>query len=99
MKFDIYTYTHTQTSSPSIVLFNTCRVLFSYACILFGQGFICRYVFMSMYIFVPSFREAKFCSVPSCVFLKLGCSAGVKGLQNTAIETGKFSPVQNGQIL
>jgi hypothetical protein len=31
---------------------------------------------MDMYSFVPSFREAKFCGVPSCVFDKLGCVAG-----------------------
>jgi hypothetical protein len=58
---------HTHTGSPSIVLFNMCYVLFSYACILFGQGFIYRYIFVAMYNFVPPFREAKFCGVPSCV--------------------------------
>jgi hypothetical protein len=48
----------------SIVLFNMCNVLFSYACTLTGQGFICRYIFMVIYSFVPQFREAKFCGVP-----------------------------------
>jgi hypothetical protein len=33
---------------------------------------------MAMYIFVPPFRKAKFCGVPSCVFDKLGCAAGEK---------------------
>jgi hypothetical protein len=34
--------------------------------------------FMVMHSFVPPFREAKFCGVPSCVFDKLGCVAGEK---------------------
>jgi hypothetical protein len=72
------TDTQTHTGSLSIVLFNMCYVLFSYACILIGQGFICRYIFMVMYSSVPAFREAKFCGVPSCVFDKLGCAAGEK---------------------
>jgi hypothetical protein len=38
-----------------------------------------------MYSFVPPFREATFCGVPSCVFDKLGCAAGKKKLRNTAI--------------
>jgi hypothetical protein len=33
---------------------------------------------MDMYSFVPPFREAKFCGVPSCVFDNLGCAAGEK---------------------
>jgi hypothetical protein len=70
--------THTHTGSLSIVLFNMCYVLFSYACFLIGQGFICRHIFMAMYSFVHPFREAKFCGVPSCVFDKLGCAAGEK---------------------
>jgi hypothetical protein len=41
---------------------------------------------MAMYSFVPPFRKAKFCGVPSCVFDKLGCAAGEKRLRNTAIE-------------
>jgi hypothetical protein len=47
------TYTHTHTVSSSIVLLNMCCVLFSYACILRGQVFICRYIFMAMYSFDP----------------------------------------------
>jgi hypothetical protein len=39
---------------------------------------MCRYIFMAMYSFIPPFREAKFCGVPSCVFEKLGCAAGEK---------------------
>jgi hypothetical protein len=30
--------------SSSIVLFDMCNILFSYACILIGQAFICRYM-------------------------------------------------------
>jgi hypothetical protein len=33
---------------------------------------------MAMYSFVPAFREATFCGVPSCVFGELGCVAGEK---------------------
>jgi hypothetical protein len=54
----------------------TCVMLFSYASILMGQGFICRYIFVAMYIFVHSLHEAEFCGVPACVFGKLGCAAG-----------------------
>jgi hypothetical protein len=39
-----------------------------------------------MYSFVPPFREAKFCGVPSCGFDKSGCAAGKKILRNTALE-------------
>jgi hypothetical protein len=39
--------------------------------------------------FVPPFREAKFCGLPSCVFDKLGCAAGKKRLRDTGLgETG-----------
>jgi hypothetical protein len=62
----------------SIVLSNMYNVLFSYACILIGQVFICRYIFMVIYSFVPPFREATFRGVPSCVFEKSGCAAGEK---------------------
>jgi hypothetical protein len=41
---------------------------------------------MAMHIFVPPFREAKFCGVLSCVFDKLGCAAGEKWLRDTALE-------------
>jgi hypothetical protein len=58
---------HTHTGSSSIVLFNMCYVLFSYACTFIGQGFVCTYIFMAMKSFVPPFRKAKFCGVPSCV--------------------------------
>jgi hypothetical protein len=40
---------------------------------------------MAMYSFVPPFREAKFCSVPSCVFDKLGRTAGKKSLRNSGL--------------
>jgi hypothetical protein len=38
-----------------------------------------------MHSFVPPFREAKFCGVPSCVFDKLGCAAGEERLRNSGI--------------
>jgi hypothetical protein len=34
---------------------------------------------MAVYSFVPPFREATVCGVPSCVFDKLGGAAGEKG--------------------
>jgi hypothetical protein len=37
-----------------------CNVLFSYACIIIGQVFICRYIIMAVYSFMPLFREATF---------------------------------------
>jgi hypothetical protein len=36
------------------------------------------YIFMAMCRFVPPFREAKFCGVPSCVFDNLGCAVDEK---------------------
>jgi hypothetical protein len=42
--------------------------LFSHACILIWQGLRSRYIFMAVYSFVPYFREAKFCGVPSSVW-------------------------------
>jgi hypothetical protein len=42
---------------------------------------------MVMYSFVPLFREAKCCGVPSCAFDKLGCAAGEKRLRNAALAT------------
>jgi hypothetical protein len=39
-------------------------------------GLICRYRIITMHIFVPHFRQAKFCAMPSCIFDKLGCAAG-----------------------
>jgi hypothetical protein len=40
---------------------------------------------MAMYIFVPLFREEKFCGVSS-VFDKLGCAARGKRLRNTGLK-------------
>jgi hypothetical protein len=40
-----------------------------------------------MYSFVPSFREAKLCGVPLCVFDKLGCAASEQSLGNTALHS------------
>jgi hypothetical protein len=59
---------HTYTGSSSTVLSNMCNVLFSYACILIRQGFIC-----DAYLWpLPPFHEAKFCGVPLCVIDKSG---------------------------
>jgi hypothetical protein len=44
---------------------------------------------MAMYSFVPPFREATFCGVPSCVFDKLGCATGEKSLRNTGLGSSK----------
>jgi hypothetical protein len=52
--------------------------LFSYACILIGQGFIYRYIFMTMYSFIPPLYKAKFYGVLSCVFDNSGSGAGEK---------------------
>jgi hypothetical protein len=41
---------------------------------------------MAVYSFVPPFRKAKFCGVPSCDFDKSGCAAGEKTLRNTDLE-------------
>jgi hypothetical protein len=68
--------THTHTGLSRIIMFNMRCVRFSYACFLTRQGFMCRYNFMAMYNFVLLFREEKFYDVPTCVFNKLGCSAG-----------------------
>jgi hypothetical protein len=57
-----------------------------HACILIGQGFICRYIFMAIYSFAHPFRETGFCGVPSCVFDKLGCVADEVSLRNADLE-------------
>jgi hypothetical protein len=41
---------------------------------------------MTMYSFIPLFREVKLCVVPSCGFDKLGCATGDKRLQNTDVK-------------
>jgi hypothetical protein len=46
------------------VLWNVCNVLISYCCMLIGQGFICRYLFITMYNFVYQLNMAKFFGVP-----------------------------------
>jgi hypothetical protein len=79
----------------SIVSSNMYNVLFSYACILIGQGFICWYIFMGIHILVPPFREAKFCGVPSHIFDKSECAASKKWLRNTTLAAGKlFRPIK-----
>jgi hypothetical protein len=52
---------------------------------LLGKDLYAENIFMVMYNFVPPFREATFCGVPSGVFDKLGCAAGGKSLRNTAL--------------
>jgi hypothetical protein len=54
-----------QFLSLSLVLSNTCNVLFSCVCVLIEKVFICRYIFMPICSFTPGFREAAFCGVPS----------------------------------
>jgi hypothetical protein len=99
------THTRTHNGSLSIVLFNMCYVLFSYACILIGQGCICRYIFMVMYNFILPFCEAKFCGVLSCVFDKLGYAADEERLWNTALYSlpgkmrGDVNKVEQGEVL
>jgi hypothetical protein len=44
---------------------------------------------MAMYSFVPPFRDATFCGVPSCVSDKFGCAAGEKSLRNTGLKDGR----------
>jgi hypothetical protein len=68
---------HTPDAS-SVVLFYMCYILFLYACVITGQGFVCRYMFMAMYSFVPTSCEVVFCGVLSCVFDKLQCTMGKK---------------------
>lgn len=43
---------------------------------------------MAMYSFVPTFQEAKFCGVLSCVFDELGCAKGEESLWNTVLYHG-----------
>jgi hypothetical protein len=49
---------------------------------------------MAMYSFVPSFREATFCGVPSCVFDKLRFCAGKRRLGNTGSEQGQTADLR-----
>jgi hypothetical protein len=46
----------------------------------------CGYIFMTMYSFVPPFRETKVCGVSSCVFDKLERATDEESLQNTGVE-------------
>jgi hypothetical protein len=57
----------------------------SYACILTGQGFICKYIFMTMRSFVHPSRELKFYGVFLCVSDRLGSSAGDDMLRYTGL--------------
>jgi hypothetical protein len=52
---------------------------------------------MAMYTFVPRFREAKFCGVPSCVFDKSGYAAGEKSLRNTDLDDRRTVHKQLGR--
>jgi hypothetical protein len=59
-------------------LSNKCIVLFSYACIVTGEVFICRYIFMAMYSFVPPFSwgDILWCAV-TCLW-QIGVCRGWK---------------------
>jgi hypothetical protein len=70
-EFIIHTHWFIIDSFIQHVLCFVFMCLYSYRARIF-----CGYIFMVMYSFVPPYREAKFCGVPSCVFDKLGCSAG-----------------------
>jgi hypothetical protein len=75
----IYIHTYTHTYWFIIEFYSVCFV------------FICRArICMQIHIygdilFVPPFREAKFCGVQSCVFGILWCAAGEERLRNTAL--------------
>jgi hypothetical protein len=84
-------HTHTHTHVCHSLFYSVCYVFFSYACILKGQGFICRYIFMAIFSFIPPFHQMTFCDVPSCIFDKLGCAVCAKRLQNTVLEHLRFS--------
>jgi hypothetical protein len=53
-------------------------------CTFIGQVFVCNYIFMAMYNFIPPFHETKF-GVLSRVFVKLVCAAGEESLWSTAV--------------
>jgi hypothetical protein len=42
-------------------------------------------MFVATYCFVPPFRKAKFCGVPSRAIVKVGCAVGRKRLRNTGL--------------
>lgn len=78
--------------SSSVVLFNECYILFPHACILIREGFVRRYIFMAMYSFVPPFREATFCGVPSCMCLwYIRVCRRCKSFGNIALEEAEWS--------
>jgi hypothetical protein len=52
--------------------------MFSHACTLTGQGFICRHISTALCSFIYPLHEAKFYGVLSCAFNKLGCAMSVK---------------------
>jgi hypothetical protein len=66
---------------------------------LHGTGCKCKLINLNQYnlrvyigpayfvatYFVPPFREAKFCDVPSLVIIKVGCAVGKKRLRKTDI--------------
>jgi hypothetical protein len=63
-----------------------CNVLFSCACILLGQVFMCGYIFAVKYSFVRTFHEVTFYNVPLCIFDKSVCTAGEESLRNTGLK-------------
>jgi hypothetical protein len=83
LSFAIRIPNNAHTGSSSIVLFNMCYVLFSYAYTLILQGFICRYIFMAIYSFVPPFSWDE---INFVVCDKLRCAAGEESLGIAVIE-------------
>jgi hypothetical protein len=55
--------------------------------------------FVATYCFVPSFRKAKSCGVPSRAIVKVGCAVGKKRSRDTGLRNQKFSvtsvPIRN----
>jgi hypothetical protein len=49
---------------------------------------------MTVYSFVPPFREATFCVVAACVFDKSGCAAGEKSSSSSSLFNDAFSATQ-----
>jgi hypothetical protein len=58
-----YKKLHTQTSISSIVLSNMRFASFPHLFAFIEQGFLCRYIFISIYILVSLFREATVCGM------------------------------------
>jgi hypothetical protein len=73
---------HFPSSSTYSTLFNTCYVLFPYAWIQKGQGFVFRYIFTAVYSFYPLFVKRNFV-VCRRVSDKLGYAEAERSLRNS----------------